>query len=153
MTLIELLIVVAIVGVLTSIGIWNYFIAIDRAKQKRTIGEIRNIALAWEAYATDVGSHQVAGAAFAFPTSFSYATLKETLVPRYAKALPEVDGWGHPLDVGYGVTGDHTTYAIRSRGKDGQIDANYDQSLTKNFACDIIYSNGSFVVYPENLVQ
>ena len=46
-TLIELLIVVAIIGILAAIAIPNLLTAIQRSKQKRTMSDIRTIAVAW----------------------------------------------------------------------------------------------------------
>jgi type IV pilus assembly protein PilA len=52
-TLIELLIVVAIIGIIVAIAIPNLLNAIQRAKQKKSMAEIRTIATAAEAYAVD----------------------------------------------------------------------------------------------------
>ena len=149
-TLIELLVVVAIIGVLSGIAIWNYFLAIDRAKSKKTMADMRSIALAWETYATENGNYIPAGAAFTFPENvIDWSTLEEALVPRYAKNLPSKDAWGRPFDIGLD-SGFNAYYAIRSRGKDGLIDADYELTRTTQFECDIVYSNGSFVVYPDD---
>ena len=52
-TLIELLIVVAIIGIIAAILIPNLLDALQKAKQKRTMGDQRGISTAIEAYATD----------------------------------------------------------------------------------------------------
>ena len=61
-TLIELLIVVAIIGILAAIAIPNLLTAIQRSKQKRTMSDMRTIAVAWEAHATDLNRYNAAGA-------------------------------------------------------------------------------------------
>jgi len=151
-TLIELLVVVAIIGILSAMGIWNYMIAMDRARQKRTMGDIRSIALAWETFATENGGYVPSGAGFSFPAPLSWTDLHTALVPRYATNLPDVDAWDGPFDVGL-ETGMNGYYAIRSRGKGGQIDAAYDQTRTTDFQCDIVYSNGQFMVWPGEIVH
>ena len=54
-TLIELLIVVAIIGIIAAILIPNLIDALQKAKQKRTMADIRNIGTAWMSWVTDVG--------------------------------------------------------------------------------------------------
>ncbi len=56
-TLIELLIVVAIIGIIAAIGIPNLLNAVDRAKQKRTMADIRAIGTAVESYAVDANNY------------------------------------------------------------------------------------------------
>src|SRR5437660_10789719 len=60
-TLIELLIVVAIIGILAAIAIPNLLTAMQRSKQKRTMADMRTIATAWEARATDLNKYNAAG--------------------------------------------------------------------------------------------
>src|SRR5512144_3306862 len=94
-TLIELLIVVAIIGILAAIAIPNLLTAMQRSKQKRTMADIRTIATAWEARATDVNQYSAAGlTSFTWPgVDVSGAALDGKLSPTYIKSLPQKDGW------------------------------------------------------------
>lgn len=149
-TLVELLVVVAIIGILAAIAIPNLLTAINRAKQKRTISDIRNIASAWEARAVDTGSYTAAGVTFAWPAqSISYATLEGFLIPDYIKSLPEVDGWGTPYEFAVNSANRASSYAIRSAGYDKVFESSYTLGLTAHMECDIVFSDGAFVVYPQ----
>ena len=96
-TLIELLVVVAIIGILAAIAIANYLNALARARQKRTMADMRTIALAWEARQAEKGSYSPAG--FSFPTiDVTFTDLEQSLAPTYIRALPKVDGWGRAFE-------------------------------------------------------
>src|SRR5258708_40254887 len=92
-TLIELLIVVAIIGILAAIAIPNLLTAMQRSKQKRTMADMRTIATAWEARATDLNKYNAAGATYA-STNVTVTNLVTYLAPTYVKTFPQVDGWG-----------------------------------------------------------
>ncbi|HXI11481.1 MAG TPA: prepilin-type N-terminal cleavage/methylation domain-containing protein [Thermoanaerobaculia bacterium] len=151
-SLIEILVVVLIIGILTAIAIVNYRNALHLAKQKKTMTDMKTIATSWEARAGDTRTYNAAGQGYSFPSSvMSHADLSSRLAPTYLRTVPRNDGWGNPLDfatdqaVG-GATAN--TYAIRSRGRDGQADATYEKTATDNLDCDIVFSGGSFVVHP-----
>ena len=155
-TLIELLIVVAIIGILAAIAIPNLLTAMQRSKQKRTMADMRAIATAWEARATDQNSYGAAGTTFTWPTtSVPAATLVSLVAPTYIKALTLNDGWSRPygfaLDKAVGAANAAQVYAIRSSGKDGILFATINVGPTSQFDCDIVYSNGSFIQYPEGI--
>src|SRR5438552_15443368 len=99
-TLIELLIVVAIIGILAAIAIPNLLTAMQRSKQKRTMADMRGVATAWEARATDMNKYNAAGTISIVTNctkTFSIAQLSGALTPTYIKVLPIKDGWGNPL--------------------------------------------------------
>ena len=143
-TLIELLVVVAIIGVLASIAIANYLNAVARARQKRTMSDIRTIAVAWEQRNAERGSYSTAG--FTFPVGpVTYTQIETALVPNYLREVPQVDGWGRPLEFAF----EENVYAIRSSGRDGAYEGtDYIEAETDNPDCDIVYSNGRFVRAP-----
>jgi len=150
-TLIELLVVVAIIGILAAIAIMNYLNGLQRARQKRTMTDIRTIAQAWESMGAE--SHGYNGAGFTFPPSpVTYAELTSLVSPTYTKNLPRIDAWGRDftfaLDQPIGGKS-ASTYAIRSAGADGLYESSYNPGPQPSFDCDIVYANGAFVTYPE----
>src|ERR1700746_3663440 len=91
-TLIELLIVVAIIGILAAIAIPNLLTAMQRSKQKRTMADMRTIATAWEARATDTNKYNASG--YSFPGStINLSDLQNYLSPTYVRTFPSKDGW------------------------------------------------------------
>jgi type II secretion system protein G len=149
-TLIELLIVVAIIGILAAIAIPNLLTAMQRSRQKRTMADIRTIATAWEARATDVNQYTAAGLSWP-TTSSSASSLTDILSPTYVKNVPVYDGWSNAIQVGSTAN----SYAIQSMGADkSKTTAGTSAAAavtTQNFDCDIIFSDGSFVQYPEGV--
>ncbi|MEK6373761.1 MAG: type II secretion system protein GspG [Acidobacteriota bacterium] len=137
------LVLIAIIGILAAIAIPNLLTAMQRSKQKRTMADIRSIASAVEAYASDNNE---------YPKSL------DQIAPRYLKVVPRADGWGHPLEYECVTdeTGKCTRYVIGSRAKDGRFEGGDLRDAvpqtarpTANFDCDILYSNGAFMEYPE----
>ncbi|HEV7425486.1 MAG TPA: prepilin-type N-terminal cleavage/methylation domain-containing protein [Thermoanaerobaculia bacterium] len=157
-TLIELLIVVAIIGILAAIAIPNLLTAMQRAKQKRTMADMRTIATAWEARATDVNKYNAAGALVLPGTTITNDSMDLILSPTYIKSLPKVDGWGtawiYLADQALTSTISAQQYAITSYGRDGKSSGTPAAvGSTTNFDCDIIYSQGGFLQYPEGVQQ
>jgi general secretion pathway protein G len=155
-TLIELLIVVAIIGILAAIAIPNLLTAMQRAKQKRTMADMRTIATAWEARATDVNKYNAAGAITLPAVTLPGGTMTTILSPTYVKSLPPKDGWGNDWkylsDVAFNGTAAQQ-YAIISFGRDGKVEGTWAGASTTNFDCDIIYTQGGFAQYPEGVQQ
>jgi general secretion pathway protein G len=156
-TLIELLIVVAIIGILAAIAIPNLLTAMQRSKQKRTMADMRTIATAWEARATDINRYNAAGVVTVPTASVTIDNLTTFLSPTYVKTFPQRDGWGTNWGLGADqafATGTAAQiYVIISYGKDGTAQTTYAGGATTAFDCDIIYSNGTFIQYPEGVQQ
>jgi type II secretory pathway pseudopilin PulG len=128
---------IPIAGILAAIAIPNFLTAKERAKQKRTMADVRAVAVAVETYRVETN---------AFPENLDGID------------APKVDGWGHALryecfkDEGATVC---TQYAITSAGKDGLFESDsartYTEQTTQRFDCDILFANGQFVQYPEGV--
>jgi general secretion pathway protein G len=148
-TLIELLIVVAIIGILAAIAIPNLMTVMERARQKRTMSDIRNLAYAWESRAVDTGSYSAAGLSICCTNTISTDSLAQLLVPTFAKDMPRQDGWRRPFELATDAGADN--YVIISYGKDGLKETSPRGGPTQDFDCDLIYSEGAFVQYPEGV--
>lgn len=148
-TLIELLIVVAIIGIIVAIAIPNLLNAIQRAKQRRTMGDIRSTATAIEAYAVDFNRYPVA-AAITIPTLTKTlgASAAGYIAPTYIRVAPLSDGWNSWFL--YADASNGSAYAIASTGRDGATQA-FVGGPTTDFNADIVYMNGQFVQWPEGV--
>ena len=154
-TLIELLIVVAIIGIIVAIAIPNLLNAIQRAKQRRSMGDMRTTATAIEAYAVDLNRYPPAAAYF-LPSTIkptnTLGGLSEYVSPTYIKQVPLADGWNSWFLASTDTSG--SLYSLGSAGRDGSFKATGGASLagpTTDFNADIVYVNGSFVQWPEGV--
>lgn len=154
-TLLELLIVVAIIGIIAGIAIPNLLVAIGRSRQRRSMADMRTIATAWEARNLDTSRYNAAGVGLpGIDQSVDPSTLATALAPTYVKQMPLYDGWGHTFQCftnqPWGSTTKAESYVIISAGRDGQFASSETPGAFENFDCDIVYSGGTFVSYPSS---
>ncbi len=157
-SVIELLIAVLVIGIIAAIAMGNYFNAVHKAKQKKTMSDIRSIAVAWEARAVDVRQYNAAGAVTLPDDMAAYADMTAMLTPTYVRTFAQYDGWNFPfefrLDSPVGNATPAAGYAIRSPGRDGKYQGlTYEPGATTEFDCDIVYTSGQFVLWPEGAQQ
>jgi prepilin-type N-terminal cleavage/methylation domain-containing protein len=158
-TLIELLIVVAIIGLLVAMLIPNLLDAISKAKQKRTMADMRVVGTAMMAWLTDHANGAAAGASAtvelaSYGSVRSSAELATLLAPRYIQDVPVRDGFKHNLDYYLRTDnpGARTVMLIRSRGLLGLADGtSYTPGafVATDYQRDIIWADGFFVRWPQ----
>jgi general secretion pathway protein G len=159
-TLIELLIVIAIIGILAAILIPNLLDAMEKAKQKRTVADMRITGTAMFAWLSDEVGAAAAGATItSVDISSQYkaidiSALRDLLTPQYIETVQALDGWKTPYQYFLDPTNplNQQVMAIGSGGRDrstvagsytvGGFDpTDYDQ--------DIVWADGFFVRWPQ----
>lgn len=143
------LLLVAFIGIVAAIAVPNVITAQQRAKQKRTIADLRTTGTAIEMFVTDKNDYPQI-------SSMYVAELEKALVPAYIKALPTVDGWGTALRYECWPRGKCEHYAVGSAGADREFEheslEDYAQDTqTGNFDADIVWMDGELVQHPEGV--
>jgi prepilin-type N-terminal cleavage/methylation domain-containing protein len=159
-TLIELLIVIAIIGLIAAMMIPNLLDAMQKAKQKRTIADIRITGTAMFSWLTDQVGAAAAGALVTQVDLAAYGSVKRAsdmttiLVPTYMQFVPTIDGWKAPYDYYLNMTSvmGRSVMAIRSKGRDFASPGdtysvtNFDPT---DYDQDIVWADGFMVRWPQ----
>jgi hypothetical protein len=139
--------VIALIAAVAWLVIPNVLLARSRSRQKRTLADMRTIATAWEARATDFNTYFFGRN---HGPRFTIEEMAAALEPTYVRHMPRTDGW----ETEFQFTASEDGYIIRSLGSDARIDRipTIASGATTDFADDVIYSNGSFIRYPEGIL-
>jgi general secretion pathway protein G len=138
-TLVEVLIVTAIIGIIAAIAIPNLMVAMGRAQQKSTMGEIRTYGTYLQMYVTD-NSGDLPDCHEDTPCVWG------TLNPIYTTRLQQTDSWGIPFIYRVLSLPALTNYEMRSLGSDG-IEGSYMTASSPPNAVelDIVMRDGLFL--------
>ena len=159
-TLIELLIVVAIIGIIAALLIPNFLDALQKAKQKRTVADMRNTGTAMFSWLTDQVGAAAAGSAATEIDLSNYGSpigtdvITSVLVPQDLQSVPEKDGWKKDFHYWLETTNvlQPQVMAIGSGGRDASTPsgtysvAGFDPT---DYDQDIIWADGFFVRWPQ----
>jgi general secretion pathway protein G len=161
----ELLLVVTIILIVASILIPNWLNAIHKAKQKRTMAELKQIGLAWMSWLTDQQGPVSSGAPKTFNASsleeLDYVDLYNYLHPSdsffYLQDLPKEDAWGSQLSFWKNPDLHSGSQAmICAAARDNIFNACGNTSVeigpfeSTDYDRDIIWADGSLLRWPES---
>jgi len=138
-TLIELLVVTALIGIIVAIAVPNLISAMQRARQKRTMADMRAVCEGIEMYHVDM-SH------FPVYTTVNAEALAGDLVI-YMKRFNSRDGW----NTSFSYVSNGRNYTVSSHGSDRYLDDDFIGGPTTDYRNDIVFSDGVFVQWPEGV--
>lgn len=159
-TLIELLIVIAILGIIAAILVPNLLESMQKAKQKRTMADMKLAGTAMMAWLTDQAAGAAAAGASQSQIDISEITakspdeLESILVPSYIQEIPRHDGWTLPFDYHLMEEDPNAVHvlAVRSNGRDAQSQGDTYESGPfdpTDYDQDIVWVDGGFVRWPQ----
>ncbi len=166
-TFIETLIVAAIIGILAGIVIPNLLDALQKAKQKRTVADIRNTGTAWMSWLTDQVGVASAGSGrtwngsdtikLTYPQVFGYLHPSDTFF--YMQEVPQFDGWNYGLCYCKNpALLASNLLVICSPGRDGVFEQDccgtshsVGPFLPTDYNQDIIWADGYFIEWPSGV--
>jgi general secretion pathway protein G len=140
---------IAVVGIVAALIVPNFLDALQKAKQKRAVADLRTLGQAIEIYKAD---HDAA------PPATDVAGLATALGSQSGSPLPRLDPWQHPYryacwqESSAAKGCDH--YRVASAGRDGRFEqldlkayeaAEFDP---REYDRDIVFGDGDFIVRP-----
>lgn len=157
-TLIELLIVVAIIGIIAALLLPNFLDALQKGKQKRTMGDMRITGEAMMSWLTDAYNAGAAGSTTIdvgdWMGTGDVDAITSELVPAYIQEVPVRDGWKHTLLYRLDLENpaSERVILVGSGGSDGSsVSGTYTVGSfdPTDYPQDIVWADGHFLRYPQ----
>lgn len=135
-SILELLIVMAIVAVIAAIGVPQFLSAADRARQRGTMADMHNIAKANAPMRLDTGSYASA--------------LSDLESQGYMNEVPDTDDWGNAWK--YKLKPGKDSYELKSQGSDKKQGPKPPTPwLNEPYTSDLILVDGMFTQAPTSI--
>jgi type II secretion system protein G len=162
-TLIEVLVVVAVIGIIVAMLIPNLLDALQKAKQKRTMSDMKIVGTAMFSWLTDQAGAAAAGSGntadvdlTTYGTQLKASDLTTVLVTQYIQSVPVLDGWRSPYQYYLRTDNPHSAHvmAIRSLGRDRTAEGDvYDVTVfdPTDYDRDVVWADGFFVRAPQKI--
>jgi prepilin-type N-terminal cleavage/methylation domain-containing protein len=135
-SLIELLIVVAIIGIVSAITTPAFFSMVQNGKQKRSLMDLKTIAQTLAVYQSDMGY---------YPRK-SFCSVDEIAS---IGRMPLRDGWRQPFY--YESDNSGLQYTLVSYGLNTKPDKPWVPGPIDRFRDDLVVSSGTFIQWPDGI--
>lgn len=163
-SIIELVLVVAMIGIISTIIVPYLIDAIHRAKQRRTMGELALVGSAWMNWLTDQSGSASAGqtkifdrstlADVTYPELFGYLHPSDSFF--YMQSVPEYDAWGSRILYwkNPNLRADRLL-GICAAARGDVFETCKDKTfpigpfLSTDFDSDIVWADGAMIRWPE----
>ena len=140
-TLIELLVVMTVISILVAMAVPGFLLALDRSRQRATMGDIKSVGIIMETYFMDFDQYPNIITPPYANSNGTMEDLRNLLSPKFVRNLPWQDRWNN--DFGFD-TNLSNSYTIESFGKDGAPGLKLDQTTLNEFNRDILFTTGHF---------
>jgi general secretion pathway protein G len=141
-TLVELLIVTAVIGLIAAIAIPNLINAIERGRQARTIGDLRGLGTGIAMYEQDYVHYPIVA-------DWVGVAEIEDFLQAYMSGYNEMDGWRRS----FMYLSDGKNYTLASYGMNGTADLPWTSGPIHFFDEDLVVNNGVFIQWPAGVQQ
>ncbi len=163
-SIIELMLVVAIIMIVASLIMPNLINALHKTKQKKTMAELSNVGKAWMSWLTDQAGATSAGAQKSYDVTgfieLDYVDLFDHLHPSetffYMQEIPQRDAWGSLMSFwrNPNLRSDKVMVICAAARDnifdtcDGRTELPVGPFMRTDFDSDIIWADGGLLRFP-----
>lgn len=141
-TLVELVVVCAVIGIVAAIAIPNLINAIERGRQARTVGDLRGLGTGIAMYQQDFVNYPVV-------SDWVEVAAIEGSLEAYMSGYNDSDGWRRS----FMYLSDGNAYTLVSYGMNGSADLPWTMGPIHAFDEDVVVNNGVFIQWPAGVQQ